>query len=378
MPKLYNSSGMFPPYAALAAQTNENYKTAISYYSQRRVQFEAALARGGLELGKEYVELLAAKAKIFNDTVLNTAMRAITQGSMSGQVGPGNAEYEVPISEIYKAAYIGKDSKPHLNTYKLGLQFEQFITNNALSSAQLQKASKAIEMAQNLALQHVGAISQKAWSTGISSDTRTDVALSSHQITNDTLMELSSELDIEQDPLPGETAGDMILDAVSRAGIDISIYGFQLKTYKSNSDDKRWQNAQAMADRITELFSSAGNRTWSSNYVVNYPTWFLSKYLINIINPVNIGNITLDGIEYMDEWLQHVRLYMETAWAKSTGRNASGERGGGVEVLHPYIASRHVLIRQIGNQTFKGFSNHGNMRNAAYEKNIKVASIKNL
>ena len=229
-------------------------------------------------------------------------------------------------------------------------------------------------------MQSVGAVQQEAWTTGKRKvDTRTDLAISKKTIgQNSGQMELISALDLERTPPEGMTIEDYILDAVQQAGVDLDIFGFQLKAYKNVNDNKRWQNAQTLADRINDLFVAASNNTWSSNYVINYPIWYISKYLINVINPVNIGNITLNGIEYMDEWLAHTRLYMETNWERSTGRNSSAERGGGMEVVHPRIATPQILTREIGHGTYRGFMATGKTRQGAYKKEVKVASIVNL
>ena len=40
----------------------------------------------------------------------------------------------------------------------------------------------------------------------------------------------------------------VVVDSIIKEGIDQTVYGFQLKTYKENADDKRWQNSKVLAD----------------------------------------------------------------------------------------------------------------------------------
>jgi hypothetical protein len=173
------------------------------------------------------------------------------------------------------------------------------------------------------------------------------------------------------------------------SGVDVNVFGFQVKAYEKNSDDKRWQNAASIANQISQTFKNASTRTWSSNYAINYPIWYLSKFLINIINPVNIANITMGNIEYMNDFLSKYRLYMEVVWDYSTGRTASAMRGGGEEVVNPHVPTVQVLSslsKQVGGTyRFQGFAPTGNMRNSQYmqvvngsRQYVRVAGIRKI
>ncbi len=379
----YNPNGMYPPYASLVSQTNKNYETAINYYTQRKLLFKEALSQGGLDVYQQYINALGEKAQIFNDIVLKKAMSAITSGSYTAQQKKDDGTYSVEIAQIFNSRLFNKNTgAARLNQFALGKQFEEFMSNNAVSTAQLQKVQKMINDNTNYLISQVGNVQQQAWSIGMKTDTRTDLAISANGKIGQ--MELVTALDLEATPPDGVNMTDYLIDAITAAGTDMNVFGFQLKTYKSDKDDKRWQNAQAVADRISELFDAANRRAWSSGYAVNYPTWYLSKYLINIINPVNVANITLNGIEFMDDWLRHIRLYMEVKWDKDTGDQVKNKfYGPGVWVVRPQVATKHILTRAInkGNQertVFKGFGNYGGMRKAAYQKEIQVASIRNL
>jgi len=79
-----------------------------------------------------------------------------------------------------------------------------------------------------------------------------------------------------------------------------------------------------------------------------YPYYFLSKFILNIVNPVNIGVITLNGLEYTSEFLEHYRFYMEVAWGWTRKYDpASEERGGGLEVMDPHVVGTTVMLREV-------------------------------
>lgn len=370
-------NNMFPPYAALIQQTNANYQTAISYYSQRRIKFEEALSIKGEQIYSQYIAALSEKAKIFNEIVVKKAQAAISAGQYTAQQKKDDGIYAVWIEDIFNSANL-QDKK--MNAQKLGAEFERFMADNAVSSEQLQRVSNFIQNNINQLLSLVGSLPQESWSVGgQKKDTRTDLAISKNG--NIGQMELTTALDLEQEVPDGLNAAAELEKIIVDAGIDLNVFGFQLKAYGKGDQDKRWSNAQAIAGRINELLNVTKD-AWSSNYTVNYPTWYLSKYLINIINPVNIGNITFEGIEFMDNWLQHVRLYMETIFTPSDKKGVPSDYyGGGTWVIKRKIATEHVLIRQISGNNFSGFSNNNNAtrwsryKTAIRDKNGKV--IKN-
>ena len=121
-------------------------------------------------------------------------------------------------------------------------------------------------------------------------------------------------------------------------------------------------------------------RTWSANYAVNYPIYVLSKYLINIINPINVATITPSGLEYTTEMLAKYRFYMEVSWDEPSSPDPStgDDRGGGVEV-YPRIINKTVLMRLVGSAGgWQGLRATGKLKQSAgYDKSIRVASIRN-
>ena len=198
-----NYSSLFPPYAALVSQTNANYNIAISYYSQRRVMFEKALSAGSINIYEQFKNALSEKARIFNEIVLRKAMSAITAGKYTTEQRQADGEYSVEIAKIFNARYFNsKTGEYKLNVYQLGKQFEEFMTNNAVSTAQLQKVQAFIEANTQQLLQQVGTVQQQAWSVGgRTAETRTDLAISKNgQIGQ---MELVSALDLEEKPPAG-------------------------------------------------------------------------------------------------------------------------------------------------------------------------------
>lgn len=388
MARLYSeNNGMYPLYAKLVKQTNENYKVAIAYYEQKKLAFKSALKDQGEFFWDMMINELGKKAQSFASMIKAKAEKCITNNTPPDKLLENGKEdeYYVYIKELFDDRYFNKGGKPQLNTYKLGFTFEKFLANHSFDSQDLKKALAFINQQTNSLLQNVGAIQQYAYTTGRVTDTRTDIALTSGEKIGQ--MELIKELDLEQDPPAGMSMTDFLLSEIANSDIDVNIAGFQVKAYEKGSDQKRWQNSQVIADRITNLFNAANARTWAKNYVINYPTWFISKYLINVINPVNIGLISMGGIEYMDEWLAKYRLYMEVSWREDTGKvSPNSNRGGGTEVRLPYVAQRTILSSSIegfpekgtGNYRFQGFAPTGSMRQATYDKSIKVAGIKKI
>lgn len=371
---------VFPKYAAMLQQTEANYKVAISYYEQKEAAFQKAVAKDSEDTWRIFQEELNKTAQTFGDYILPRARQIIESGTYTAEQKKEDGAFSVYIQELFRARKRGAQGKDWVNMAAAGFTFEKFMSDNAISASQAAKLANFLPgVINNLIAQHIGKVSQFAATTGRVTDIRSDLAYGSSTITNNNKMELVNFLDIEGAP-PGVSTGDFLLNAIQEEKIDQNVYGFQLKTYQKGANDKRWQNSAILMNEITALFNAATRRTWSSNYAVNFPVYYLSKFLINIINPVNVGTLTPDGIEYSSDMLRAYRFYMEVAWDElSTYTPASAARGGGIEVQNPHIATKDILLRQVQGSIWKGLAANGRLRQSAtYEKAVKVASIRNI
>lgn len=248
-----------------------------------------------------------------------------------------DGEYSVYVEQIFNKRHTNKKGESWVNMSAAGGPFEQYMYERLLSEEQANKIMQFVENAQNKPMtQWLNTHSEFAATTGVKTYGRSDLAVGS-TVTDDTVTELRTWIDLETTPPAGVTTGDFLLEEVVKQGVEQNLYGFQLKTYQEGSDDKRWQNSAVFMNLITNLMEKS-EKTWSQNYAVNFPVYILSKYLINIINPINVATITPSGLEYATDMLSKYRFYMEVTWDIPESQDKSSpERGGGYEVF-PRIA----------------------------------------
>lgn len=372
---------LFPQYNQLNTLTNQNYSVARSWYNYRQEQFQKVLITKTQGDIRDFEKGIQTKVNEYRKYVLKNIHAAINgdEINFSGN-DRGEAVYSSYINEIFS---------PELSHWmvnrKAGTSFERFMADNATSPSQLRRAVAFRDQKIDNVLSAVGQLFNRSWATKSRAETRTDLAYSpsGSSISNDDQLELISEINLEdiQSQLGNDQAiVDVLLQSMISAGNpNLTIYGFQLKTY-SNLEDKRWMNSAAIAERIMnikELFQS--DKTWSSNYAAIYPTYYLSKYLINIFNPVNIGLITGTQLYWMTDILDRYRLYMEITWNKPKNpKPAAQKRGGGLDVF-PVLVGNTILMRSLAGGAGLVARNGKRRQSVQYGmKEIKVASITHL
>lgn len=368
-----------PWYSNLNAVMTANYNTAKQYYLQREKQFQAVVTREGKYTFEEFTKSLSEKAQSFHPNVTAKIYGALSNPEKyAGTINatPTN-EYEVSIHRILESLQSTKaENRKGRVKFIAGGEFEKFLEDNMITGADQAKIGQFI-------MEQIGDIQNAAWATAGKSYTRTDVGFraSSGKIGDNATMELTKELNLEDlsKQISDKTIYELALQQIIDQGVDTGIFGFQVKTYKELGGS-RWMNSAAIFERINSIFHNG--KTWSSEYATLYPSYYLSKYLINIINPVNIGIIYGGGIEYTSSFLDKYRFYMEVTYQQVSDSDpapSTPRRGGGWEV-YPSLASNLILMHQLNNKN-AGLKpvNQGELKHWAHisgkDKKIKVATL---
>ena len=343
-----DSKRLFPPYNNLQSQMNANYKSAQTYYKAREKMFKKYLVNSAHITLEQFQEELNQKARSFNAKVVDeakTRLLAALNEQPIPPLNPDNQTYEVHIDELVKqgVAFHTKNGNSRA-IVREGFVFEKYLADRVLNNSQCQKLN-------NCGLELVGAIKQIASTTSKKTAIRSDLAINTSNIpTSDLKFELTTVLDIEDlSQFGDDILADLLIDAITENGVSQNLFGFQVKAYDS-SDGTRWMNSIPLANALNDIFDAANEEavTWSNNYAAIYPFYFLSRYLINIINPVNVGVITKEGMEYTSDFLDHYRLYMEVAWNwHKKNPPAATYRGGGEEVSNVHVVGNTILMRQV-------------------------------
>ena len=337
----------YPGYKAMLDQTNKNYQVATAYYEQKQIAFQKAVAKNSQDTYMAYIDSLIKASQEFNTYVLQRMEDILKNGgTYTASQAKQDKNYGVYLKDLYDNRSRGEGGKMWVNMKQAGYTFEKFMYDRAVSAEQAMRLKNAPEQASTTVYsQWLANHKEFAATTGTKTWGRSDLAYGS-TVTGNTITELRDWIDIETTPPEEVSQGTFLLNEIAKQNVDQNVFGFQLKTYR---------------------------------YAVNYPIYVLSKYLINIINPINVATITPVGLEWTTELLTQYRFYMEVSWNEPTRPGKStDDRGGGIEV-YPSILNKTVLMRQIKSAGgWKGLLATGKLvQSAGYDKSIKVASIRN-
>lgn len=350
-----------PPHATINNYIQANYNTAIQYYKSKEKIFQNLLAKEGTNVYEEFKEYLKETSKLFKEKVLDVVDAKIHSWINTGnqkhlEPVSSDTEYAVTINEIlaHSVTWTSKDGSRGGIVAGTGMPYEKFLINRS-ESINLGPISNLLHQ---YALQHIGQATQKAATRTRKSEVGSDVGISrSGQSikqgieSGEIKIELTAVIDLEDNPFEELKDGNVLLNALAADGITDDIFGFQLKAY-DNSNDARWMNSKVLKNAINDIMETTrknGERTpWASEYAGLYPYYYLSRFILNIVNPVNVGVITLNGIETMSSFLSRYRFYMEVGWRSPRNPQPveNSEYGGGVWIF-PYVSNDTVLLREM-------------------------------
>ena len=138
---------------------------------------------------------------------------------------------------------------------------------------------------------------------------------------------------------------DITSNDILQAYLESNSYGFSLKVWK-NAQGKEFAQSKQLQTYINNKFQEGRKRrkTWESTFTNEYVVWQISRLLINIIGPMNVGIMTGREFIWMDDFITRRMFYMDVqleALRKST-------RGPGYEG-YPTVPSSAIKIRQLSN-----------------------------
>lgn len=341
---------------------NRNYSIARAYYQQREAAFEKILG-GKAGQAKEYYQqcvqqatnkwLSAVKSDFYN--VLNNAIR----GSAISKKTAKNLQdlnYKASLDQLVQE-FLTTDTHgvvKQKGSVGWGVMLEEWLVQRLSGPDWAEQLAQFRQQTVNslIEMHGFGTVHQaSAVTRGVSRETRTDTYAGTKSANEVGQIELTAWLDFTNidSKIDEAQVARTLFDAIQNIGTDTSIYGFQVKAYIQGSDSMRWSNSQTLIDQLNMIFHN--DRWWSLNYAGAYPFYYLSKYILNIVNPVNIGVITPKGLEYMSDFLSRYQFYVEVAPGTTNGEMDTAERGGGLTTLNPTAVGNQILTRLVQGQT---------------------------
>lgn len=301
-------SNRLPKQSSLANYTSNNYNIAQQYYRQRERQFKAMLANKCSKSLKNFIDYLTGIAENYIINIVPQVKNALANKTNLEAIKEKiDSNFWVDFDELFKALVAEKNDRWQ---FEIGQEFEKYLSRHVGLSNDQQKE------VYNFVLQQVGLLRNEAFTTSSKSQTRTDLLVNQNRLINQDekkspeQLELTQELIINGENLQKELRNKYIEDdlkeIIKESNINLDQFGFQVKTYPGLGGNL-WSRSAPMQNRLTDELT----KIWSRDYAILYTMYFLSKYIINIINPVNIAIIYGGNVEIMSSFLGHIRFYMD-------------------------------------------------------------------
>lgn len=375
-------------------QTNmaANYSLARSYYTAKRKQLEKLYESKMLSSLSDLEVYISQAVEEYHNKIIKQVYDHIDikQGKVVNVTLPDVSTSVDVISILEKIAASVANGKMITRQNVgalLGNTFETFITE-ALSTDEFIEAASGVAgeladrvvntLASGLNVTHTGQIKAKSAVTAGIKNIRPDIGLgfSESQIQG-AGVELENWLDIEDLTLSAQDA--LQSKNILKTFLESEAFGLSLKIWNAdNSNTKKFSDSSTLQAKINEeliTINKHGNRTtWESFYTMDYVNYQVSKYLINIISPLNVAVVSGSGLIWMDDFLANRMFYMQV---QIHFKDGTSTRGAGYEGF-PEIISPGIFIRQVAKDNIQSLFDYnvGVMRKTGkiFMRNRKIIS----
>lgn len=347
------------------SRISSNYEVAKSYYSQRREALRRVFTKDMEDATDSLINYINTKIDEYEENVSKVVYSILEKIDSNSWVVPSNfnadlpdLHYDVSVINVIKFLSGGKANvKSNQNVAAaLGNEFENFLERALMPEALEGQVSSIITEGLNSLMSGfsgTGSLKSKGWTVTGKKNIRPDLGLNMSAETtykdamgvlrlkgSDLAVELQEEFDLEN-TLPEEITSNDIL----KAYLDSNAYGFSLKVWKS-SQGKEFAQSKQLQSYINQKFQEGRKRrkTWESTFTNEYVTWQISRLLLNIVGPMNVGVMTGKEFIWMDDFLSRRLFFMDV---QIQGLRKSN-RGPGYEGF-PELPSSSIKIRQLTN-----------------------------
>lgn len=348
------------------SRISSNYEVAKSYYQQRREALRKTFTRDMEDATDSLIKYINLKIDEYEEKVSKKVYSLLDHIDKNSWIVPeqvkeslGNEYYDTSVENVLRFLSGGKTAiKSNQNVAAaLGNEFENFLERALMPEALEGQVSSVITDSLNSMLSGfsgTGSMKSKGWTVTGEKNIRPDIGLNMATAYKDSdgvlrlpdsnlAVELQEEFNLD-DMLPEDITSNDIL----KAYLDSNSYGFSLKVWKSAQGKEFTQSKQLQA-YINQKFQEGRKRrkTWESTFTNEYVVWQISRLLINIVGPMNVGIMTGKEFIWMDDFLTRRMFFMDVQLQSL--RKSS--RGPGYEGF-PELPSSSIKIRQLTNDSY--------------------------
>lgn len=337
------------------AQIQTNYNFAISYYAQKRKMITNLFQQKTNQSIQKLTEYIDKRASYYWENVVQQVFNYINlNGGKKELYGKELPDLDLPLSTMNVLKRIVSSKNANIPAL-LGNEFENFMYKSlslndfgetASSVADNLAESIADDLANSLlSATYTGNIKARSAVVTGKKNIRPDIGLGfSEENKNGVGVELEGWLDIskfldDSYSIIQSNNGELLADFLRS-----NAFGLSLKIWQNANNQEFSQSVPLQQMINAQLFTfhpQYGFRTtWEGQYTMDFVNYQVSKYLINIINPLNVAMVTGSGFIWMDEFLSNKMLYMQVQ-LNSLKRSKRGPGGEGF----PEVTGPGIFIR---------------------------------
>ena len=382
---------MYPNFNSLQGQITNNYNIAKSYYAQKKQAFLGFLNKNIDNFSMMLEQYINENIVIFDKKIAQEVYSILNDENNGGwdslvqyskNLDP-KREYPMPLKTIFEKLASGKIKTRNNLASALGIEFEKFLAESLVPEQYSQAMKGVIDSAVNDILSgfsQTGGIRSKSAITKGGKDIRPDIGLNiSGGVKSEGIQKLpNSNLGVELTALIdlNNFTSDKLIKSndILSAYLNQNSYGFSVKVWK-NSNSKIFSNSSILKKQIQNEFDQVNNNhTWSSVYASEYTIYQISRFLINIINPLDVAMLTGQSLIWMDDFIDRHLFYMDVQLRNKLAVS-NNQRGGGWEG-HPYIMSSAIKLREMASNNINHlFTSSVSKNGVIIIKNRKIKTI---
>lgn len=332
-----------------------NYQMAQNYYIQKKMAMLRMLsAKRNFDIQKveeglidSMNNLINTKWKEINDSVLQNVK---IEGGISGQyIIKENANWVNIPPEL--VSIIKDKANKRGNIFSLlGLYYEKWL-KEAFSTNIVNIGNSAINHVLNNFLKSFSQTGSLKTTSALRqySDIRPDLATGIAKEVEDNgilydksgklAVELQTQFDIQNyRQQKGLLTPENIAEDVDilKEYIDSGMFGFSVKRWTSGrSESKMLTSASGVQQIINAEYSTSGNKTWNAVFAYRKMIYIISKYLLDILGPVNVAFITGTSFIWTSDFLVDALLTMNIYTKRMYANNE----------IKPYIQSGNIYVQ---------------------------------
>lgn len=341
--------------------SQQNYEAAKNYYAQRRQMLNNFFTKDTQNFFEEVIDYINKKIDEYQKKVVDVVFSKLNfENEQYFYSGKPLENVSYSVQNVIERIGDRRMTQRNIASF-LGLEFESFM-EHALATDELVNAvsSESTEIIKSL-IKPLGGFTKTGGKTSKSAITegrrfiRPDIGLGmninidnsgvARLEKNNTAVEFQALVDLsELVPKEKEITSAEILQSY----LNTNAFGFSMKLWKDGNNKEFSQSStlQKMINSQLKTYDNFGRRlTWETNYTESYVVYQLSKYLLNIIGPMNVAIISGKNFTWMNDFIDN-RIFYMTVQAENSFEKS--KRGAGYEI-YPRIPDSSIKLRTLNN-----------------------------